>query len=111
MDEKQCSDKQTFRLWLFCCAQLQCVEPRTARERETILFPFGRRDAMSFDTSLYCGLSNSLLGTGQSLNVIPDGSGLLKMSQTGYYTGELWKLVEQYEGTYALRTDYLGDDF
>jgi M6 family metalloprotease-like protein len=66
---------------------------------------------MSFDTSYYYRLTNNFLGPGQSLDVIPDGSCLLTMAQTGDYTGQWWKLVDQGGGTYALRTAYLGDCF
>ncbi len=41
---------------------------------------------MSFDTAFYYRLTNSFLGAGQSLDVIPDGSCHLKMAQTGNYS-------------------------
>jgi hypothetical protein len=64
-----------------------------------------------FDTSYYYRLTNGYLGAGQSLDVIPDGSGHLMMAPTGDYSGQHWKLVDMGSGKYALRTMYLGDDF
>ena len=66
---------------------------------------------MSFDTAFYYRLTNSFLGADPSLDVIPDGSCRLRMAQTGNYSGQFWKLVDQGGGTYALRTAYLGDCF
>lgn len=65
--------------------------------------------AQNFDTSYYYRLTNDYLGTSQSLDVIPDGSGHLKMAPTGDYSGQYWKLVYLGSGKYALRTMYLGD--
>lgn len=66
---------------------------------------------MSFDTSFYYRLTNEFLGSGQALDVIPDGSGRLKMAPTGNFSGQLWKLVDLGAGKYSLRTIYLGDGF
>ena len=63
------------------------------------------------DISVYYRLTNSYLGPGQSLNVIPDGSGLLQMSPTGDSSGQHWRLVSRDHGKYALRTNYLGESF
>ncbi|HEX6899158.1 MAG TPA: hypothetical protein VF789_05570 [Thermoanaerobaculia bacterium] len=64
---------------------------------------------MSLDTSFYYQLSNASLGAGKALEVIPDGSGRLRMSPTKNITGQAWKLVERGGGQYALRTQYLGE--
>lgn len=64
-----------------------------------------------FDTSFYYRLTNNFLGMDQSLDVRSDGSYLLKMAQTGNYSGQFWKLVDLSAGKYALRTAYLGDGF
>jgi M6 family metalloprotease-like protein len=69
------------------------------------------RDAMSFDTTFYYRLTNSFLGAGQSLDVIPDGSCRLTMAPTGDYSGQFWKLVDLGGGKYGLRTAYLDDCF
>jgi M6 family metalloprotease-like protein len=66
---------------------------------------------VSFNTSYYYRLTNTFLGADQSLDVIPDGSCRLRMGQTGDYSGQFWKLVDQGGGKYALRTAYLGDCF
>ena len=66
---------------------------------------------MSFDTTVYYQLTNSFLGSGQALDVEPNGSGRLMMSSTGTFQGQFWRLVDHGGGRYALRTEYLGDGF
>ncbi|HSN89564.1 MAG TPA: RICIN domain-containing protein, partial [Thermoanaerobaculia bacterium] len=66
---------------------------------------------MSFDTTVYYQLTNSFLGSGQALDVEADGSGRLRMSSTGTFQGQFWRLVDHGGGRYALRTEYLGDGF
>src|SRR6266478_616542 len=73
-----------------------------------VLPPAKRRDAMSFDTAFYYRLTNSFLGAGQSLDVIPDGSCHLKMAQTGNYSGQFWTLALRGDGTYKLTNDFTG---
>jgi M6 family metalloprotease-like protein len=63
------------------------------------------------DTSVFYRLTNNILGRGQSLDVVPDGSGQLMMAPAGDYSGQLWRLVGRGDGKYALRTSYLGDCF
>ncbi len=63
------------------------------------------------DTSVFYRLTNNFLGPGQSLDVVPDGSGLLKMEVSGDPSGQLWRLVARSSGKYALQTAYLGDCF
>ncbi len=62
------------------------------------------------DTSVFYHLASSFLG-GQALDVRPDGSGLLMMAPASDSPGQLWRLVPRSDGTYALRTSYLGDGF
>lgn len=64
-----------------------------------------------FDTSFYYRLTNSFLGSGQSLDVRTDSSYLLKMSPTGDVNDQFWRLVDLGSGKYALRTAYLGDGY
>jgi hypothetical protein len=66
---------------------------------------------MSIDTSHYYRLTNTFLGTSESLDVIPDGSHRLRMFTSGNYSGQYWKLVSLGAGKYSLHTQYLGDDF
>ena len=63
------------------------------------------------DTAAFYRLTNNFLGQGKSLDVVPDGSGLLKMEVTGDYGGQFWRLVARSGGKYALRTAYLGECF
>jgi hypothetical protein len=64
---------------------------------------------MSFDTNFYYHLSNSFLGTGQRLDVVPDGFYHIQMANAGFFSGQFWKLVPVGPGKYALRTSFLGD--
>jgi hypothetical protein len=63
------------------------------------------------DTSVFYRLTNKFLGQGKSLDVVPDGSGLLKMEVTGDHNGQFWRLVARSDGKYALQTAYLGECF
>ena len=63
------------------------------------------------DTSVFYRLTNKFLGQGKSLDVVPDGSGLLKMEVTGDHNGQFWRLVARRDGKYALQTAYLGECF
>jgi hypothetical protein len=63
------------------------------------------------DISVFYRLTNNFLGQGESLDVVPDGSGRLKMEVTGDHGGQFWRLVARSDGKYALQTAYLGECF
>ena len=70
------------------------------------------RGVRMLNTSNFYRLTNNFLGQGQSLDVVPDGSGRLKMAVTGDHSGQLWRLVAtRSDGKYALQTAYLGECF
>lgn len=89
----------------------QRAVPLDKSQTVTLNAQTGTPNVSSFETSFYYRLTNNFLGTGQSLDVKSDGSYLLKMAQTGNYSGQFWKLVDLGAGKYALRTAYLGDGF
>jgi M6 family metalloprotease-like protein len=66
---------------------------------------------MEFDGSFFYRLTNRLLGPGQSLDVLPDGSGRLGMAPSADNGGQKWRLIKRGTGKYGLQTSYLGDCF
>lgn len=70
------------------------------------------------DTSAYYRLTNTYLGTSQSLDIVNDGndSRKLKMANSGNFSGQFWHFVRLDGGSsnhpkYALRTQFRGEGF
>ena len=59
---------------------------------------------MEFDGPFFYRLTNGLLGPGQSLDVLPDGSDRLGMAPTADHGGQKWRLVKRGAGKYELQT-------
>ena len=66
----------------------------------------------AFDGKTWYRLQNTFQG--HSLDVINDGEGskdgLIQMMRTGNFSGQHWQLFPNPDGTYALRTLFLGPD-
>ncbi len=84
-------NKYKFSFLLFLC----CLGVATAQE-------------VSFDENTYYRLTNAWMGEGRSLDVNPEGLGIV-MAPTGNYSGQLWKITHQGEGYYKLSCQWQGE--
>ncbi|KAF2801924.1 M6 metalloprotease [Mytilinidion resinicola] len=76
--------------------------------------PINQPPTGDFDPKKWYRLKNTFQPQTDSLDVIndngPNSTGLLQMARDGNFTGQYWQIKSNGDGTYALRTLFLGPD-